>query len=137
MRLSAIFNDPTLRGTTFVMLHGGSPFERHPMSLILKPNVYVDTSVLELMMSVRELALVLRPWLETMPEHVLFGTDADFFGPGMEWVETTWLAAQKGRQALASVLGQMVDTGVITQARAKEIATLVLRDNARRLYHLQ
>ena len=53
LRLTAVFNDPTLRGTTFVMLHGGSPFERHPMSLILKPNVYVDTSVLELMMSVR------------------------------------------------------------------------------------
>jgi predicted TIM-barrel fold metal-dependent hydrolase len=136
LRLTAVFNDPTLRGTTFVMLHGGSPFERHPMSLILKPNVYVDTSVLELMMSVRELALVLRPWLETMPEHVLFGTDADFFGPGMEWVETTWLAASKGRQALTNALLQLVNDGVMTEDRAKEVATLVLRENARRIYHL-
>src|SRR5262249_15079459 len=102
MQLTAAFNDPTLRGTTFIMLHGGAPFERHPTSLILKPNVYVDTSVLELMLSAQELARVLRPWLEAMPEHVLFGSDADFFGPGMDWVETTWLAAHKGRHALAS-----------------------------------
>jgi predicted TIM-barrel fold metal-dependent hydrolase len=78
-------NDPGLRTTRFVLLHGGSPFERHNTSLIAKPNVWVDTSVLELMFSPAELARTLRPWLEVMPEHVLFGTDAGPFGAGMGW----------------------------------------------------
>ena len=136
MLLTRTFNDPTLRATTFVMLHGGSPFERHITSLILKPNVYVDTSVLEFMFSPQELARILRPWLESMPEHVLFGTDADFFSPGMAWVETTWLGSRKGRQALAIALTQMIRDDVIDQDRAKEIAQSVLRRNAWQLYRL-
>jgi len=135
-RLTTVFNDPTLRGTTFVMLHGGAPFERHIVGLILKPNVYADTSVLELMQSPQELARTLRPWLETMPEHVMFGTDAGFFSPGMEWIETTWLGARKTRTALAIALNGMVHDGVITFDRAKELAELVLRRTALQIYHL-
>ena len=57
------------------------------MSLIGKPNAWVDTSVLALIYSSAELARMLRPWLEVMPEHVLFGTDAGPFRPGMGWEE--------------------------------------------------
>jgi uncharacterized protein len=136
MLLINVFNDATLRGTKFVMLHGGTPFNRHVTTLILKPNVYVDTSVLEFEFSPAQLAEIMRPWLEEMPERILFGTDADFFGPGMAWVETTWLGAHHLRQALGIVLTQMVHDGVITQARAKEIAQRVLRGNAAELYHV-
>jgi hypothetical protein len=136
MLLSNAVNDPMLRGTNFVLLHGGNPFSRHLTSMIVKPNVYVDFSVIELEFSPQELARILRPWLEFMPEHVLYGTDADFFGPGMEWVEATWAGSHNARRALAIVLTEMVRDGTISMPRAREIAAMVLGENAARLYHL-
>ena len=136
MLLVDAFNDPSLRKTNFVILHGGVPFDRHPTSLIEKPNVYVDTSVLEFWFSPTELARIMRPWLETMPERVLYGSDADFIGPGMGWPEANWLATHNFRRAFALVLSDMVNDGTITMPRAKEIASDVLRGNAARLYHL-
>jgi predicted TIM-barrel fold metal-dependent hydrolase len=137
MLLVSVLNDPSLRKTNFVLLHGGSPFERHNTTLIAKPNVWVDTSVLELMFSPAELARILRPWLETMPERVIFGTDAGPFGPGFGWEETTYVASKKGRRAVALVLTEMMRDGVITRDRAKEIANDILRKNAIDLYKLQ
>lgn len=135
--LTPVLNDPELRQTRFVLLHGGMPNERHVASLILKPNVYADTSVLEFFFSPAELARVLRPWLEMMPERVLFGTDAGPFGPGADWEETTWLGSRNARRALALALTGMVKDGVIGEARAKQIADGVLRRNAAQLYHLE
>ena len=137
MLLTATFNDPSLRGTTFVMLHGGSPFWTHPTTLIEKPNVYVDTSVLEFMFSPTEVARIMRPWIETMPERILYGSDADFIGPGMAWPESNWLATHQFRKALAIVLTEMVDDGTITMPRAKEIAQGILRGNAEKLYGIK
>lgn len=137
MQLINVFNDSSLRGTNFVMLHGGTPFNRHVITLLLKPNVFVDTSVIELEFSPAELARIIRPWLEMMPERILFGTDADFFGPGMGWVETTWLGTHKLRQALGIALTQMINEGVIDQPRAREIAQRILRGNAAELYHIK
>jgi predicted TIM-barrel fold metal-dependent hydrolase len=72
-----------------------------------------------------------------MPEHVMFGTDAGPFGPGLEWQETTVLGAQKMRRALALTLTGMIDEGVITPQRAREIADRVLRANAAALYRIK
>jgi hypothetical protein len=137
MLLDSVLNDPALRKTNFVLLHGGAPFDRHNAVLIVKPNVYVDTSVLELLYSPAELARIMRPWLEMVPEHVIFGTDAGSFGPGFGWEETTYVASQKGRRAVGIVLTQMMQDGVITRDRAKEIANDILRKNAVELYKLQ
>jgi uncharacterized protein len=136
MLLSSVLNDPRLRETSFVLLHGGTPNERHATTLIAKPNVYVDFSVQELLFSPAELARILRPWLETMPERVLFGTDAGPFGPGADWEETTWMGTRRARHALALALSAMVREEAITRERAKEIAERVLRRNALELYHL-
>ncbi|MDT8066941.1 MAG: amidohydrolase family protein [Terriglobia bacterium] len=137
MLLEGVLNDPSLRKTNFVLLHGGSPFERHNAALIMKPNVYVDTSVLELFYSPAELAHILRPWLEVMPEHVIFGTDSGPFGPGFNWEETAWVGSRNARRALGIVLTQMMNDGAITRTRAKEIAEDVLRKNAAELYKIQ
>jgi uncharacterized protein len=137
MLLEGVLNDPSLRKTNFVLLHGGSPFERHNAALIMKPNVWVDTSVLELFYSPAELARILRPWLEVMPEHVIFGTDSGPFGPGFNWEETAWVGSRNARRALGIVLTQMMNDGVITRTRAKEIAEDVLRKNAADLYRIQ
>ncbi len=43
--LDSVFNDPTLRKTNFVMLHGGAGgFEQSVPYLLMKPNVYADFS---------------------------------------------------------------------------------------------
>ncbi len=136
MLLSSVLNDPRLRETRFVLLHGGTPNERHIASLILKPNVYTDTSIQELMYSPAEMARVLRPSLEMMPERVVFGTDAGPFGPGVDWEETTWIGNRQARRALVMALSGMVKDGVISRERAREIADMVLRKNALELYHL-
>jgi uncharacterized protein len=136
MLLSPALNDPDLRKTTFVLLHGNQPRERSVSALILKPNVYTDTSVLEVLYSPAELARIMRPWLEFMPEHVMFGTDAGPFGPGLDWEETTLMGTQHFRRALALVLTDMVRDGTITRGRAKQIAERVLRGNATQLYEM-
>lgn len=134
MLLSQMFNDPDLRKTNFVVLHGNPPKERTVSALILKPNVFVDMSVLEFYWSPIELAKILRPWLEMMPEHVMFGSDAGPFGPGLDWEETILIASRNARHALALVLSDMMRDGTITPDRAKEIAQRVLRGNAAQLY---
>ena len=69
--LESIFNDPHLRGTKFVLLHGGWPFVREAGALLQKPNVYLDVSQQALIFPPRTLAVWLREWLETYPGKVL------------------------------------------------------------------
>ena len=135
--LSPTLNDPQLRDTRFVLLHGNRPRERDVAMLILKPNVYADMSVLEYFLSPQDLAQVLRPWLESMPERVSFGTDAGPFGPGLDWEETTVLGTQQFRKALTLTLTSMVSDGVATTGRAMQIADGVLGGNAATLYGLK
>ena len=134
--LSSVFNDPALRQTNFVLLHGGYPFDRHVASLLNKPNVYVDFSALDLLLSSAELARVIRPWLEVMPEHVLFGTDAGPWAAGMNWEESAWIATRRARRAIVLALSEMARDGVVTMERARVIANGVLRQNAIDLYKL-
>lgn len=52
------------------------------------------------------------------------------------WEEKTWLAARSSRAALALALTGMNRDGQLTRAQALELARLVLRGNAERLYDL-
>lgn len=135
--LEPVFNDSTLRGTNFVIVHGGGgPFARHTLAMFWKPNVYADFSISTLTMSASSLGGVLREWLTQYPERVLFGTDASASGPDLGWDVVGWLSARTGRQALAIALTGMMRDGEITRERAEEIATMVMRTNAARLYNL-
>jgi hypothetical protein len=133
--LESVLNDARLRKTNFVLLHGGSgPFTRELTNLLMKPNVYTDLSEQTWMLSPRALAAVVRDWLEAFPEKVLFGTDL-FPGDGAyDWEEIGWQTAETGRTALGIALTGMMQDGEITRARAIEIARLVLRGNALKLY---
>ena len=83
--LEPVLNDPRLKATNFVLLHGGWPYVREAGALLQKPNVYLDMSQQALVFPARTLAGWLREWLETYPEKVLFGTDAYPYSPAMGW----------------------------------------------------
>ena len=134
--LESILEDPALRPTHFVMLHGGWPFTREITALLERPNAYLDFSMQDLLSAPATLAATLREWLEWVPEKVLFGTDAYPYSDQLGWEESGWIAAHTGRQALAIALTGMLRDGEITRDRALELARMVLRENARRLYGL-
>ena len=80
---------------------------------------------------------MLRSWLEFVPEKVLFGTDAFEISPEVSWVDHGWLTTTSARQALAYALTGMMNDGDITRERALELARMVMRDNAVKLYGLK
>ena len=134
--LEPAFNDPTLRQTNFVIVHGGGIFAPHAGAMLWKPNVYLDMSAMTLLYTPRELAKVLRGWLTQYPEKVLFGSDAAAFGPDLGWELGAWIATKNGRAALALALTDMIREGELSRARAEEVATMVMRTNAGKLYKL-
>jgi len=135
--LEPAFNDSTLRGTSFVIVHGGWPAVGETEAMLGKPNVYADISMMDLMLAPAELAAVLRPWLTRWPNKVLFGTDAFDGGPDQGWEESAYVAATTARRALGMALTAMLRDGDIDPARARALARMVLRDNAVALYHFE
>ncbi|HEY2139268.1 MAG TPA: amidohydrolase family protein [Chthoniobacterales bacterium] len=134
--LETVFNDPKLRQTNFVLIHGGWPFTKEVAHLFSKPNVYADFSVQDLLFYPRALSETLRTWLEIYPEKVFFGTDAMSFTPEVNWEETAWLSTTTARQALALALAGMMNDHEIDRPRALVLAEMVMRGNALKLYHL-
>jgi len=134
--LEPAFNDSTLRGTNFVIIHGGWPLVGETMSMLNKPNVYADISMMVLVLEPTQLAGVLRQWLAEWPEKILYGSDAFDGGPDQGWEEVAWMASTTGRRALAIALTGMLRNGEITRDRAETLARMVLRENALRLYRL-
>ena len=134
--LEPILDDASLRKTKFVLLHGGAgPFSKEIAPLLMKPNVYTDFSEQTWLLPTRELSRTLRYWLEWYPEKVLFGTDLSPGGsPSIDWEEIGWQTTSSARDALAIALTEMMNEGEITRPRAMDIAKMVMRGNALRLY---
>lgn len=135
--LETAFNDPSLRKTNFVVVHGAYPFTKEMGGLMSKPNVYADFSAQTFFVYPRELSGILRNWMEAYPDKILFGTDAFSFGPEVDWGEVAWLSNSTARQALTLALKEMMNDGEIDSARALELARMVLHDNAAKLYGLK
>ena len=134
--LEPVFTDPALQSTRFVLVHGGGVFANHTAAMLWKPNVYADISMMTLAYPPATLASILRGWLTQYPDKVLYGSDAVALGPDMGWELTAWIAGKNGRAALAQALTGMVRSGEVSPARAREIATMVMRTNAAALYQL-
>jgi predicted TIM-barrel fold metal-dependent hydrolase len=135
--LEPVLNDPKLRKTNFVFVHGGWPFTREMTALLGKPNAYCDFSLQTLFTYPQAVTDVIREWLEFAPGKVLFGTDASPFSEDINWEETGLIAANTGREAVGAAVSGMMRDGEITHGRALELARMVLRDNARKLYGLK
>ena len=132
--LDPAFNDPSLRKTNFVIVHGGYPFTASTAGMLSKPNVWADFSAQDLLLYPRRLSDILRNWLEYYPEKILFGTDASPSGENISWEETGWVATKTAREALAIALTGMINDKEITRDRALQLARMVLRENAMKLY---
>lgn len=135
--LEPLFNDPTLRHTNFVLLHGGWPYVREIGALLQKPNVYLDISQQDLVIPPATQAKWLREWLEFEPDKVLFGTDGYPSSDELGWPESTWISSHNARRALAIALTGMMRDGEITRVRALQIANMVLHGNADALYRFR
>jgi len=135
--LEPLLDDPSLRKVNFVLIHGGWPFTAEITPLLTKPNAYVDFSEQTAFTSARSVSEVLRKWLEYVPEKVMFATDAYPESKELGWEEAGLIAAKTGREALGLALTGMLRDNDITRDRALELARMVLRDNARRLYKLK
>jgi uncharacterized protein len=134
MNLENILRDPRYTSTTFVMIHGGYPFEREAIWLAARKNVYMDSSYQEIAMYPSEFRKSLKQWLETFPDKITFGTDAFPYNEVLGAEESYWLGVQSAREALASALAEMVSEGEVSEAKALELAKSFLHDTAVSLY---
>jgi predicted TIM-barrel fold metal-dependent hydrolase len=137
-QLESVLDDVSLRKTTFVLIHGGSGPYTHETSFLLgKPNVYADFSEQDALIPPRALAAVIREWLEWFPEKVLYGTDLAPGPPQLDWDVVGYATNLTARRGLVIALTGMINDGEITRERALEIARMVLRENALKLYGLK
>jgi uncharacterized protein len=134
LNLENVLRDPRYLRTTFVLIHGGYPFDREAIFLATNKNIYLDSSETELMLYPTEFKNVLRRWLEVYPEKVTFGSDAFPYGEALGVEEVYWLGVQSSRMALAAALAEMVAAREITEARAMQFAHAYLHDTAAQLY---
>jgi hypothetical protein len=135
--LESILDDPTLRKTNFVLLHGGAgPYTHEIAALLAKPNVYADFSEQDALLPPRAVASVIREWLEWYPEKVLYATDLAPGPPEHDWDVIGYSTNLTARRALAIALTGMMNDKEISREQASELANMVLRGNAMKLYGL-
>jgi predicted TIM-barrel fold metal-dependent hydrolase len=117
-------------GTPLMLLHC-YPYHREAGFLAhAYSNVSFDVGLAVNYTGARAAAIVAES-LETAPfGKLLFSSDA--WGPA----ELHYLGAHLWRRAIARVLGEFVDAGEWSEADAIRVATMIGRDNARRVYGL-
>lgn len=134
MNLENILRDPRYSQAVFVLIHGGYPLEREAIWLASVKNVYMDSSLMEVVMYPAAFKDSLKQWLETFPDKITFGTDSFPYNDALGAEESYWLGVQTARTALAAALAEMVATGEVTEAKALEMAHGYLHDNAVSIY---
>jgi uncharacterized protein len=134
MNLENILRDPRYASTTFVMIHGGYPYEREAIWLAAVKNVYLESSLMEIVEYPSEFKHSLKQWLETFPDKITFGTDAFPYNDALGAEESYWLGVQSARTGLAAALAEMISMGEVSEAKALEMAKAYLHDTATSLY---
>jgi hypothetical protein len=134
LNLEPVVRDPKHAKTTFVLIHGGYPYDREAMMLASMKNVFLDSSATELMLYPTEFKNVLRRWLEFYPEKLTFGTDAFPYNEALGVEEVYWMGVHTTQTALAAALAEMIAAREITEAQAMTMARGYLHDNAAALY---
>jgi hypothetical protein len=134
MNLENILRDPRFESVTFVLLHGGFPYEREAIWLAARKNVYFDSSLMGLFLYPEQLKNALRQWLELFSEKVMYGSDTFPISEGLGAEESYWVATESARSALAAALAEMVCENEISEAQAVAMAHAYLHDTAAGIY---
>ena len=132
--LENILRDPRYSNTIFVMIHGGYPYEREAIWLAAAKNVYMDSSLMEILMYPSEFKHSIKQWLETFPDKITFGTDSFPYNETLGAEESYWLGVQSARTGLAAALAEMISEGEVSEAQALQMARGYLHDNAVSIY---
>src|SRR5882724_8946887 len=134
LNLENVVRDARYKNVTFVLIHGGWPYEREAALLTAVKNVYLDTSFQSEMLYPSQFKLVLKQLLTLYPDKMMYGSDAFPFNDALGAEESMWLAARTTRTGLAAALAELVDEGAFSETKALELARNYLHDNAARLY---
>jgi hypothetical protein len=134
LNLENVLRDPRYDATTFVLLHGGYPFQEQAIWLATRKNVYLDSSLMELYLYPADFKTVLRHWLLLFPDKVVFGSDAFPFSDSVGAEESYWMAVRTARTSLAAALAEMVMNHEVTEDQALGFARGYLHDNAAGIY---
>lgn len=134
LNLENVLRDPRYKSTTFVLVHGGWPYEREAALLTAVKNVYLDTSFQSELLYPSQFKPVLKQLLTLYPDKMMFGSDAFPFNDALGAEESFWLAARTTRSALSAALAELVAEGAISEDKALGLARMYLHDTAARLY---
>jgi hypothetical protein len=134
LNLENILRDVRYKNTTFVLVHGGWPYEREAALLTAVKNVYLDTSFQSELLYPSQFKPVLKQLLTIYPDKMMYGSDSFPFNDALGAEESFWLAAHTTRTALAAALAELVSERAISETKALELAQMYLHDNARKLY---
>ena len=134
LNLENVLRDPRYANVTFVLIHGGYPYNLEMIWLTAAKNVYTDSSLVGYYVYPSELKNILKQWISLYPEKIMFGSDAFPFNDAVGAEETFWLAVRSARTAVAEALAELVAENAISEAKAMELAHMYLHDNATRLY---
>jgi uncharacterized protein len=134
VNLENVLRDPRYRNVTFVLLHGGWPYEREAALLTSVKNVYLDTSLQSEMLYPSQFKEVLKQLITLYPDKMMFGSDAFPFNEALGAEESFWIAIRTSRTALAAALAELVAEHAISQEKALALAHMYLHDNAAKLY---
>ncbi len=134
LNLENVLRDPRYSNVTWVMIHGGYPYERQAIWLADMKNVYMDSSLIEIDLYPSEFKHSLKEWLELFPDKITFGSDAFPYNEALGAEESYWLGVQSARMSLAAALAEMVSAGEVNETKALEMAHAYLHDNTARIY---
>jgi hypothetical protein len=135
LNLEPVLRDPRYLQTTFVLIHGGYPFDQQAIFLTMRKNVWLDSSGTgSFLMYPGQFKDVLKRWFEIQPNKVTFGSDAFPIDDKVGAEEIYWFAVHNARTAAAAALAEMVVAREITESQAMAIARGYLHDNAAALY---
>ena len=134
LNLENVVRDPRYKDITFVLLHGGWPYEREAALMTAVKNVYLDTSFQSEMLYPSQFKQVLKQLLIIYPDKMMYASDAFPFNDALGAEESFWLASRTSRTALAGALAELIEEGAISEKKAQELARNYLHDNAARLY---
>ena len=122
---------PVYRGAQIVLLHASYPYTREAAYLASAyPHVFVDVSLANPFLA----GMVSTIWRELLAlapaAKILYGSDSSVIP------EHIWLGALLGRRSLSTVLGELIETGMLSTSEALDAAETMLNGAARVLYEL-